>query len=318
MSDWQLKTPVAFIIFNRPDTTERVFEKIRQSKPPKLLIVADGPRGDRPGEVNKCASARAVIERVDWDCEVLKNYSNVNMGCKQRVSSGLNWVFDTVEEAIILEDDCLPHPTFFRFCEELLEKYRYDERIGMISGDNFQFGRKRTIYSYYFSHFNHIWGWASWRRAWQEYDINMKLWPKINEGEWLLDILGDKITVKSWKQIFESVYQGKIDTWDYQWTFACWMNNFLTLLPSVNLISNIGFGIASTFTIDNNDKRANLSIQEMHFPLYHPPYIIRDTKADKFTYRNFVRVPFLKRVKNKLKEFNNGKNKYAKSQITKI
>jgi hypothetical protein len=318
MSDWQLKTPITFIIFNRPNTTEKVFEKIREAQPPKLLVIADGPRTDLPGEAEKCAATRAIIERVDWDCEVLKNYSDVNMGCKQRVSSGLNWVFETVEEVIILEDDCVPHPTFFRFCEELLERYRYDERIGMISGDNFQLGRKRTNYSYYFSHFNHIWGWASWKRAWQEYDINMKLWPEINDGEWLQDILGDKIAVKDWELIFESVYQGKIDTWDYQWTFACWTNNFLTLLPIVNLISNIGFGIASTFTIDSNDKRANLPIQGMHFPLNHPLYIIRNTKADEFTYRNFVKAPFIKRVRNKLREFNFGKIKYAKSRSTKI
>ena len=151
-------TPVAFIIFNRPDTTKRVFAEIAKARPPKLLVIADGPRADHPADVEKCAAVRAIIDGVDWDCEVLKNYSDVNLGCKRRVSSGLDWVFDTVEEAIILEDDCLPHPTFFRFCEEMLEKYRDDKRIAMISGDNLQFGRKRTGYSYYFSRYPHIWG----------------------------------------------------------------------------------------------------------------------------------------------------------------
>ncbi|MFM7711944.1 MAG: glycosyltransferase family 2 protein, partial [Microcystis sp.] len=142
-----------------PDTTARVFEAIRQAKPPKLLVVADGPRADRADDIEKCKAARAIIEGVDWDCEVLTNYSDVNLGCKNRVSSGLNWVFDTVEEAIILEDDCVPDPTFFRFCEELLEYYRHDQRIMVISGNNFQFGKKRTGYSYYFSVYTHCWGW---------------------------------------------------------------------------------------------------------------------------------------------------------------
>jgi hypothetical protein len=165
MADFQLTTPVAFLIFNRPDTTAKVFEAIRQAKPPKLLVVADGPRPDRPDDIEKCKAARGVVEQVDWDCEVLRNYSDVNLGCKKRVSSGLDWVFNTVEEEIILEDDCLPHPTFFRFCEELLDYYRHDERIMVISGDNFQFGRNCTEYSYYFSRYNHCWGWSTWRRS---------------------------------------------------------------------------------------------------------------------------------------------------------
>lgn len=138
-NNWQLKTPVAFIVFKRPDTTEKVFEVIRKAKPPKLLVIADGPRAYRPGEAENCAATRAIIERVDWECEVLKNYSDINLGCKQRVSSGLNWLFDLVEEAIILEDDCLPHLSFFRFCQELLTYYRDEQQITSISGQNAQF-----------------------------------------------------------------------------------------------------------------------------------------------------------------------------------
>src|SRR6185369_14461868 len=170
MADWALTTPVAFIIFNRPDTTEKVFAEIARARPPKLLVIADGPRAGRAGEADRCAATRAIIDRVDWDCKVLTNYSDVNLGCKNRVASGIDWVFEQVPEAIILEDDCLPDPTFFRFCEELLIRYREDERISQICGANFQFGRKRSNDSYYFSRYNHIWGWASWRRAWQHYD----------------------------------------------------------------------------------------------------------------------------------------------------
>ncbi len=304
MINFQIKTPVVFIIFNRPETTKRVFAEIAKARPPQLLVIADGPRGGHPDDAEKCAAVRAIIDSVDWDCEVLKNYSDVNLGCKRRISSGLDWVFDTVEEAIILEDDCLPHPTFFRFCEEMLEKYRNDERIAMISGDNFQFSRKRTGYSYYFSRYNHIWGWASWRRSWDNYDVDMKMWPEIRDGGWLEDLLGEKKSFWYWKYKFEKVHQGKIDTWDYQWTFACWIQNALTIIPNVNLISNIGFGIKAEHTKDK-DKFAEMEIESMIDPILHPNYILRDSKADLFVEKKMFSGSLIsrviKRVINKLK-----------------
>ena len=284
-ADWQLHTPVAFIIFYRPDTTARVFEEIRRARPAKLLVVADGPRPDRPGEAEKVAAARAIIEQVDWPCEVLKNYSDINLGCRRRVSSGLDWVFQTVEEAIILEDDCLPHPTFFRFCEELLERYRDDKRIGMISGDNFQFGRKRTKYSYYFSRHCHIWGWASWRRAWTNYDVDMRLWPEISSDNWLKTVFKRKRDVKLWNNIFCSVYDNKINTWDFQWTFCCSINHTLSIMPSVNLVSNIGFIAESTHTAHYNIF-SNMKVEAMSFPLRIPPFMLVDVEADNYTMKN--------------------------------
>jgi hypothetical protein len=277
-----MKTPVAFIIFNRPDTTARVFEAIRQAKPPLLLVIADGARTSKVGETEKCAATRAIIDGVDWECEVRTNYSDMNLGCKRRVSSGINWVFEQVEEAIILEDDCLPHPTFFDYCDELLEKYRDDTRIMSISGDNFQFGRKRTSDSYYFSRYNHIWGWATWRRAWRHYDVNMKLWHTIRDGGWLNDILDNHSVMKVWQKNFQSVYDGKVDTWDYQWIFACWTQSGLTILPNVNLISNIGFGSEATHTKNSDSKFANLPIEDIFFPLKHPEFIIQNTNADRY------------------------------------
>ncbi|TRU44882.1 MAG: glycosyltransferase family 2 protein [Microcystis aeruginosa Ma_QC_Ch_20071001_S25] len=302
MADFQLTTPVAFLIFNRPDTTARVFEAIRQAKPPKLLVVADGLRPDRADDIEKCKAARAIIDGVDWDCEVLTNYSDVNLGCKSRVSSGLNWVFDTVEEAIILEDDCLPHPSFFQFCEELLEYYRHDQRIMVISGDNFQFGRKRTEYSYYFSRYNHIWGWASWRRAWQYYDLKMKLWQEISDGSWLESILGETQAVKYWTKIFQTAYDNKVDSWDYGWTFACWIQNGLTILPNVNLVSNIGFGADATHTSTAIQSVVNNPVREMSFPLQHPPFITRHFEADRFTWENIYRpqISLLFKLKSKI------------------
>lgn len=307
MSEFQLTTPVAFFIFKRPDTTRRVFEVIRQVKPNKLLVVADGPRPDYPEEAEKCAAARAIIESVDWDCEVLKNYSDVNLGCKCRVSSGLDWVFENVEEAVILEDDCLPHPTFFRFCEKLLNRYRDDERIMVISGDNFQFGRKRTDYSYYFSRYYHCWGWATWRRAWLHYDVDMKLWPEIRNGGWLKDIFGRSALVKYRSDILQRVYEGKIDTWDYQWAFSCWIQNGLGIIPNVNLVSNIGFGSEATHS-PNISRVANMDVEAMDFPLKHPPFVIRDAKSDDFVERNIFGVSniafwMIKRAFVKTKEY---------------
>ncbi|NMG11521.1 glycosyltransferase family 2 protein [Brasilonema sp. UFV-L1] len=299
-----METPVAFLIFKRPQTTEKVFEAIRQAKPPKLFVIADGPRAERPDEAEKCEATRAIIERVDWNCEVIKNYSDVNLGCAKRVYSGINWVFSNVEEAVILEDDCVPHPTFFRFCEELLEKYRYDTRVASISGSNFQFGRRRTNYSYYFSVYNHCWGWASWRRAWQHYDFYMKLWPEIQAKGFLNDILIDPQVVKYWSHIFQSVYeQPFVEGWDYQWTFACWMQSSLGIIPNVNLISNIGFGLDSTHFISGKvSPYINMPKEEMEFPLKHPPFIIRNMEADKLTQKIVFKISVLQTLKQKIKK----------------
>ena len=297
-----METPVAFLIFNRPDTTEKVFEAIRQARPPKLLVVADGARSDRPGEAEKCRATRAIIDRVDWECEVLTNYSDVNLGCKMRVSSGLDWVFNQVEEAIILEDDCLPDPSFFLFCEKLLNYYREDERIMVISGDNFQFGRKRGGYSYYFSRYNHCWGWATWKRAWQHYDIEMKLWQQIRDENLLEYILKKPKAIECWKQIFQATYDEKINSWAYRWTFACWIQNGLTILPNVNLVSNIGFGTEATHTTIDNNPFANIPRQKTIFPLQHPPYIIRDARADEFTQKTLFKRSIVERIVRKARK----------------
>ena len=275
-----LSTPIAFIIFNRPDLTEIVFEAIRQAKPKKLLVVADGPRF--PQEVEKCEKSRSVIQKIDWECELLTNYSEINLGCKLRVSSGLDWVFSEVEEAIILEDDCVPAPSFFNFCETLLARYRQDERIMMISGDNFQKGHKRTDYSYYFSKYAHIWGWASWQRAWQHYDVEMKTWPEYNKLGMIDSFCENKYEKKYWTDIFNLTFDGSINTWDYQWTYACWSQNGLSILPKANLVSNIGFRSDATHTIFENPW-AQLPTNDI-WEIAEPPFIVRHKDADAYTF----------------------------------
>jgi len=298
MTTWQLSTPVAFIIFNRPDTTRQVFERIRQAKPPKMLIVADGARENYPSDRQNCAETRAIIEQIDWDCEVLTNYCDRNLGCRQRVATGLDWIFEQVPEAIILEDDCLPDPSFFRFCEEMLIRYRDDSRIMHISGDNFQLGRKRTEDSYYFSRYNHCWGWASWRRAWRYYDADMKLWSLIRDSNWLQDILEDRSSARQWNQNFQKIYDFITDSWDYQWTFACWLHSGLSILPNTNLITNIGFSKSATHTFRRN-LFADLPMHPLSFPLQHPVAMIRDRQADNYTERLIFSRNLTSRIRRK-------------------
>lgn len=301
-----LTTPIAFFIFNRPDTTEQVFETIRKAKPETLLVVADGPRLERPEEEERCAAARAVLERVDWDCKVLTNYSETNLGCRRRVSSGLDWVFEQVEEAIILEDDCLPVPSFFRFCEEMLSRYRDEEQVMMISGNNFQRGQKTTQHSYYFSRYNHIWGWATWRRAWQLFQSDMVEWPDLKKSEWLRKKIFETEPQgqKYWNQIFDRVHKGDIDSWGYIWQYSIWKEGGLCVLPEMNLVTNIGFDERATHTRDKSNPSANLPVEEIYFPLFHPLRIERAADADRRTQRTlFKRKSMLDHAKKAMKDF---------------
>jgi len=281
-----LESAVVLIIFNRPDTTERVFAEIARAKPTKLLVIADGPRPDRSDDAEKCAAARAIVERVDWECDVLKNYSDVNLGCGRRPATGISWVFEHVEEAIILEDDCVPHPTFFRFCQELLDKYQDDERVMMIGGTNSLFGLKPTEYSYFFSRVPTCWGWATWGRAWEHFDYEMKAWPHVRDTSMLYHVFGTRQGAEFWKGVFEKAYRAgpTADHWDYQWNFACAIQSGFTILPKSNLVSNIGFGENATHTKDTRAIAANIPTEEMKFPLGHPPYMVWDRGADRIRF----------------------------------
>jgi hypothetical protein len=298
--DYKVTTAVALLIFNRPDTTARVFEAIAKVKPSKLLVVADGPRVDRFGEADKCAQTRAIISNVDWDCEVITNYSTENLGCKKRVASGIDWIFEQVEEAIILEDDCLPERSFFRFCDEMLERYRLNERVGMVSGGNLQFGQSRGNASYYFSRYTHIWGWATWRRAWKHYDRDMALWPSFRDEGWLDRVFASQGEREYWKNSFQWVYDGKLDTWDCSWTFAAITHGMLQVVPNVNLISNIGFGPEATHT-HVVGIHANMPTQPMVFPIKNPKFVLADEEADRYISNNQIAPSFVMRQIRRLR-----------------
>jgi len=293
ISENKLHTPVLFIIFNRPDFTQAVFNEIRKAQPTQLFIAIDGPRKDRPDDVEKCRKVLEITQQVDWDCKISTLIQDKNLGCKIGESTAMDWFFSHVEEGIILEDDTVPDQSFFMFCQELLEKYRDDQRVMMISADNFQFGRRRTEDSYYFSKYFFTWGWATWRRAWKCYDIKMKQWPVIRDGHFLMDILNDWFAVKYWSWILEETYNDKIDTWDYQWILSCWIHGGLSITPNTNLVSNIGFGEFAVHTTDKNSIFSNIPISPMRFPLNHPPFMIRDDLADRFSQKTFYSIESL-------------------------
>ena len=299
-----METPVVFLIFSRPATTERVFEEIRRSRPTKLFVVADGARPDRLGEAEKCAATRAVIEKVDWDCEVLTNYSDINLGCGVRISTGLDWVFSQVDEAIILEDDCLPHKYFFRFCEELLKKFRHEVKVMHISGNHhlLNYRRQSDSYSYYFSRYPLIWGWATWRRAWQHYDFKAEMLETFIDDGWLEKFLGNKREEFVWRRNFESLYSN-LYTWDYQWILACWLQQGLSIHPRSNLVSNLGFGAESTHTQNQESPWADLPTKSLDFALKHPPFIIRDSHADRHLQNTQFDPSKLNILKMKLRSF---------------
>jgi len=292
-----LSTPVALLIFNRPDLTEIVFKAVAQAKPKKLLVVADGPRF--PEEIEKCQKARSIIDRVDWNCEILTNFSEKNLGSPRRCASGLNWIFSEVEEAIVLEDDCLPAPSFFYFCQTLLERYRHDERVMHISGNNFQFGQSRTKYSYYFSKYCHNWGWASWRRAWKYFNLDIKTWPESNKAGLIKSVCRNHDEQRYWTSIFERVFTAESIHWDYAWNYTCWSQNGLSVLPNSNLVSNIGFRSDATRTTSKNSPHAQLPVTDI-WEIEHPPFIITNLEADTFTFNHIFKNRLITKILQKL------------------
>lgn len=279
-----LRSPILFLVFNRPDTTERVFEAIRRARPPRLYVAADGPRASRPTEAERCEAVRRIATAIDWPCEVFTLFRTENLGCKRAVSSAITWFFEHEPEGIILEDDCVPEPSFFPYCDELLERYRDDPRVMCVSGDNFISGAWKPDASYYFSKFVHIWGWASWRRAWNLYDVDIRDWQQQDKTAQLERWMpGERRAQAQWRDCFDGVAGGRIDTWDYQWVYTCWRHGSMSALPAVNLISNIGFGADATHTVSPESKLAGLPVESLPQPLRHPTTVEANRWADGWT-----------------------------------
>ena len=266
-SNFKMKTPVLLIMFNRPYKAAQVFEKIRQVRPPKLFLVVDGARPNRPGEAEKVQQCQAFKDLVDWECDLNVNFATANMGCRDRIASGITWAFEHVEELIILEDDCLPDLSFFPFCQELLEKYRNDNRIFTIAGSNHDYCEPFDE-SYAFSKRLWCWGWATWKRAWKIFDITMKQWSALKQDRYFKNIYR-KHDRRNLENEFQLTYEGKINSWAYRYWINCLANHGLHVIPRTNLVRNTGFESGGAHTeIPTID---HLYIEEtMNFPLIHP------------------------------------------------
>lgn len=286
------------MIFNRIDTTRKVVEAIRQVRPKSLFIAADGPRLGKPGEAEKCNAVRNyVLDSIDWPCDVKTLFRDENLGCGKAVSSAISWFFSQVEEGIILEDDIVPTQSFFQFCIELLERFRNDQRIMLISGMNKQTRYSNAGNSYFFSNLGGIWGWASWRRAWKEYDFNMLKYDQKAKKK-LVDLLGEKLASNRIAQ-FDLVKKGQVDTWDYQWGFARHINSGLSVVPVCNLIRNVGFGEDATHTDAGPD--FDQKTIEMKFPLHHDTIIIADRNYDEKYFGTSLKTSCIMKIAKKLK-----------------
>ena len=297
-------TPVTMLVFNRPGKTRRVLEAVAAAQPSLLLVVADGPRPDRPEDVRACSETRALFDRLTWPCEVRTDFADVNLGCRQRILSGLDWVFSQVPECIVLEDDCVPEPSFFPYCEEMLERYRDDARVHMVRGGHF-FGERRTgRHSYHFSRWYHIWGWATWARAWQCTDPEMRRWPELRDSEWLPERLALPGMVDMARDTFDNAYHGRVTTWEYHFTFGGWLRDALAVCPERNLVTNIGFDADATHYTALEHPHALLSTAPLRFPLRHPRSVTVAGKADmlewSLLHRRVAPQPFRRRVARRL------------------
>lgn len=304
-----MKIPILLINFNRPNLTKNIIQTIRNYSPSKFYFAVDGPRENKPSDIEKIANVQSLIKYIDWDCEVLTRFSSTNLGCRNAVSSSISWFFEKEEMGIILEDDIVPDPSFFLFCEELLYKYKDNEKIGMISANNFSFGKNEINKSYYFSIYSHIWGWASWRRSWQGYDVDMKDYISFKENKILESILEDKDEILFWYNMFDNVALKGFNTWDYQWVYHNMKNNRLNIMPSVNLIENLGFGQDASHTHEAGVYK-NLKKEKLKFPLLHPIEIKQDIKSDAYSKKllNLQGNPFslmsiFRKIKKKIYEF---------------
>lgn len=282
-------TPILLLWFNRPDLARQVIDRLRTLRPSRLFVAIDGPRSGHVADAGNVAESRALLPTIDWPCSLETRVLIENKGCRYAVSSAIDWFFNQVDEGIILEDDCLPDPTFFAFCEELLSRYRHDERVMHISGANLYGGRNWGHASYFFSRIPHVWGWATWRRAWQFYDVAMTSYPDFDKVGTVKNIVADEKSVRYWRHVLQATYAGKVDTWDYQWTYTVWRRNGLCVTPNQNLVTNTGFGQLATHTIKPS-AFANLPTVPLT-AIHHPEQLAENQDAMDYINKQLYRFP---------------------------
>lgn len=278
--------PVLFLIHRRLGPATRVMAALRQARPQVLLIAADGPQHDA-----RCQEVRdQMLSSINWPCQVVTRFLDELTGCRVAVSSALDWAFGLHDQLIILEDDCVPHPSFFTFCAAMLERFNEEPEVMQICGSNLT-GVRPVGQSYYFSRFGPIWGWASWRRAWQAYDVEMKAWNSARNSSQLRQLCPEPFEAGWRREVLDAVYRCEVDTWDYQWAFAKLRCGGLNVVPAVNLVSNIGFGSDATHTTNSSDPRADMSTYELAEPWQHAPRITAWREADRAYLTQVVGLP---------------------------
>ena len=283
-----LSTPVLLLVFNRPDVTQKTFDQIRKVQPHKLFIAADGPRVDKPDDDAKCEATRAIINQINWACEVQTLFREQNRGCGYGPAEAITWFFEHVEEGIILEDDCLASIDFFPFCEELLIRYRDDEKVYMISGTN-PAQKWKSKRSYLFSAMGFSWGWASWRRAWQKFDYSASQWATSEGKDKIKRHLNNEKFYKHFAEEFDYYFKEiRGDVWDFQWLFYRYYNQSYGIVPTVNLVTNIGFDDNATHTFDERVNTARLPTTSLGFPLIHPKDTGIDSLFDWYVFERFL------------------------------
>lgn len=298
-----MNTAVLFLVFNRPAPTARTFAAIRSARPARLYVAADGPRAERAGEADRCAEARRLATAIDWPCEVRTLFRERNLGCRRAVSEAISWFFREEPEGIIVEDDCLPRAEFFPFCSSLLEAYRDDQRIGAISGSPIltdAFSAPDDGAGHVFSRHFSIWGWASWRRAWDGYDPAVAFWPGIRDLH--AATYGDPVYRRQTVALFDALHRGEIDTWDYQFVLHNLRHGRVAAVSRHRLVDNIGFGADATHTTSADAPIARLARSDGSgpaFPLRIPGHRIRDVAYERALERNVVR-PLPERIRGRL------------------
>lgn len=286
--EYQAKNPVLFVIFNRPREARIVFDQIKKVKPKQLFIAADGPRPNKPNDQLLCAETRSIAEEVDWDCDLQLLFRDENLGCGKGVYTAINWFFDHVDQGMVLEDDCVPNNSYFYFCDEMLEFYKDTESVMQITGCNFQKGNSRSDGSYYFSNFSYGSGWATWKRAWKFFDNDIKTFPLFSKTKFMSNVFPDKLMAWYYHRKFVKVYEKEITTaWDFQWSYAIFIQGGKCIVPNVNLTKNIGYGLDSTHTAHINKNLANIEVVDLN-NIIHPTLKIKNYKADKFYFYNYV------------------------------
>jgi len=291
MSTYQAKSPIVLAIFNRPETSDICFQAIRKVQPRTLYISADGPRKNRPDDIERCRRAREIVNRVDWPCDLKTMFHEENQGCRIGTIGAIEWMLDNEEYGIVFDDDCVADPSFFQFCDELLEKYKDDERVMHICGTNFQ--KKNPIFnnkeSYYFSKISQNWGWATWKRSWMKYyKPHMEGWPEFRKSSSFKNWISNQLFRDYWTYVFDRRARKEIDDWDIAWTYSCMTRNGLCIVPTKNLVTNIGSEPGGTHTFKPN-LNTHTPIDSMDFPLIHPKIEV-DEEADDYTHRTIYGV----------------------------